>query len=175
MLRTLGRTSGNAVCMNGVWSTCETAIYWTIWPMMPRSIKGHLLNTSSSLLSSGAVCWEQCVTISKAHSVFEGSECVHCELFSMRMLRSCLSLLSGEKGQASAPRRSDPAAVNIKLSGRKKFGRKRCTTNRENHPFTNTFWSTSCFLLLTSFLKMLISFSSRIWHLSTLPKAPKVG
>ncbi len=43
------------------------------------------------------------------------------------------------------------------------------------HPFSNTFWSTSCFLLLTSFLKMLISFSSRIWHLPTLPKAPKVG
>ncbi len=43
------------------------------------------------------------------------------------------------------------------------------------HLFTNTFWSTSCFLLLTSFLKMLISFSSRIWHLPTLPKAPKVG
>ncbi len=43
------------------------------------------------------------------------------------------------------------------------------------HPFTKNFWSTSCFLLLTSFLKMLISFSSRIWHLPTLPKAPKVG
>ncbi len=43
------------------------------------------------------------------------------------------------------------------------------------HPFTKTFWSTSCFLLLTSFLKMLISFSSRIWHLPTLPNAPKVG
>ncbi len=43
------------------------------------------------------------------------------------------------------------------------------------HPFTKTFWSISCFLLLTSFLKMLISFSSRIWHLTTLPKAPKVG
>ncbi len=43
------------------------------------------------------------------------------------------------------------------------------------HPFTNTFWSTSCFLLLTSFLNMLISFSSRIWHLPTLLKAPKVG
>ncbi len=43
------------------------------------------------------------------------------------------------------------------------------------HPFTKKFWSTSCFLLLTSFLKMLISFSSRIWHLPTLPKAPKVG
>ncbi len=132
--------------------------------------------------------------------------------------------------------------VNIKLSGRKKCGRKRCSTNRENrrlmrivkhpiqefgwtsqgmdwgwgqdikshhtqtcqgifpqsvmiwgamssagvgplfcvgpkslHPFTKKFWSTSCFLLLTSFLKMLISFSSRIWHLPTLPKEPKVG
>ncbi len=43
------------------------------------------------------------------------------------------------------------------------------------HPFNKTFWSTSCFLLLASSLKMLISFSSRIWHLSTLPKAPKVG
>ncbi len=30
------------------------------------------------------------------------------------------------------------------------------------HPFTDKCWSTSCFLLLTSFLKMLISFSSRI-------------
>ncbi len=36
--------------------------------------------------------------------------------------------------------------------------------------YTKIFCSTSCFLLLTSFLKMLISFSSRIWHLSTLPK-----
>ncbi len=43
------------------------------------------------------------------------------------------------------------------------------------HPFTNKFSSTSCFLLLTSFLKMLISFSSSTWHLRTLPKAPKVG
>ncbi len=43
------------------------------------------------------------------------------------------------------------------------------------HPFTNKFWSISCFLLLTSFLKMLISFSSRIWHLPKLTKAPKVG
>ncbi len=43
------------------------------------------------------------------------------------------------------------------------------------HPFTKKFWSTSCFLLLISFLKMLISFSSRIWHLPTLPKAPKFG
>ncbi len=42
-------------------------------------------------------------------------------------------------------------------------------------PFTKKFWSTSCFRLLTSFLKMLISFSSRIWLLPTLPKAPKVG
>ncbi len=41
--------------------------------------------------------------------------------------------------------------------------------------FTNTFWRTSCFLLLTSFLKMLISFSSMVYHLPTLPKASKVG
>ncbi len=34
-------------------------------------------------------------------------------------------------------------------------------------------WSTSCFLLLTSFLKMLISFSSRIWLLSTLIKSTR--
>ncbi len=38
---------------------------------------------------------------------------------------------------------------------------------------TKKFWSTTCFLLLTSFLKMLISFSSRIWHLPTLPKSTK--
>ncbi len=37
------------------------------------------------------------------------------------------------------------------------------------HPLTKKFWSTSCFLLLTSFVKMRISFSSRIWHLPTLP------
>ncbi len=43
------------------------------------------------------------------------------------------------------------------------------------HPFIKKLWSTSHFLLLTSFLKMLISFSNRIWHLPTLPKAPKVG
>ncbi len=43
------------------------------------------------------------------------------------------------------------------------------------HPLTKKSWSTSCFLLLTSFLKMLILFSSRIWLLPTLPKAPKVG
>ncbi len=42
------------------------------------------------------------------------------------------------------------------------------------HPFTKHFWSTSCFLLLTSFLKMLILFSSRIWPLPTLPKHQKL-
>ncbi len=43
------------------------------------------------------------------------------------------------------------------------------------HPFTKIFWSTSCSLLLTNFLKMLISFSSMIWHRPTLQKVPKVG
>ncbi len=42
------------------------------------------------------------------------------------------------------------------------------------HPFTKKFWSTSCFLLLTSFLKMLISFSSRIWHLPHCQKHQKL-
>ncbi len=46
---------------------------------------------------------------------------------------------------------------------------------RHWHPFTKKFWSTSCFLLLTSFMEMLISFSSRTWHLPTLPKVPKAG
>ncbi len=41
------------------------------------------------------------------------------------------------------------------------------------HPFTKIFWSTSCFLLLSSFLKMLISFSSRIWHLPYTAKSIK--
>ncbi len=41
-------------------------------------------------------------------------------------------------------------------------------------PVTKTFLSTSGLLLLTSFLKMLISFCSRIWHLPTLPNAPKL-
>ncbi len=42
------------------------------------------------------------------------------------------------------------------------------------HSFTKKLWSTSCFLLLTSFLKMLISFSSRIWLLPTLQKHQKL-
>ncbi len=33
----------------------------------------------------------------------------------------------------------------------------------------------SCFLLLTSFMEMRISFSSRTWHLPTVPKVPKAG
>ncbi len=35
---------------------------------------------------------------------------------------------------------------------------------------TRRFWSTLCFLLLTSFMEMLISFSGRIYHLPTVPK-----
>ncbi len=41
------------------------------------------------------------------------------------------------------------------------------------HPFTKKFWSTSFFLLLTSFMEMLISFSSRIWHLHHTAKSTK--
>ncbi len=42
------------------------------------------------------------------------------------------------------------------------------------HPFTKKFWSTSCFLLLTSFLKILISFSSRaVFQCGTCPHCQK--
>ncbi len=37
------------------------------------------------------------------------------------------------------------------------------------------FRALPCFLLLTSFMEMLISFSRRTWHLPTLPKVPKAG
>ncbi len=37
------------------------------------------------------------------------------------------------------------------------------------------FRALPCFLLLTSFMEMPISFSSRTWHLPTLPKVPKAG
>ncbi len=37
------------------------------------------------------------------------------------------------------------------------------------------FRALPCFLQLTSFMEMLISFSSRTWHLPTLPKVPKPG
>ncbi len=37
------------------------------------------------------------------------------------------------------------------------------------------FRALPCFLLLTSFMEMMISFSSRTWHLPTLPKVPKAG
>ncbi len=39
----------------------------------------------------------------------------------------------------------------------------------------SSFLLNSCFLLLTRFMEMLISFSSRVWHLPTLPKLPKAG
>ncbi len=46
---------------------------------------------------------------------------------------------------------------------------------QSTQPSTRKFYSTSCFLLLASFMEMLISFSSRTWHLPTLPKVPKAG
>ncbi len=38
---------------------------------------------------------------------------------------------------------------------------------QSTQPSTRKFLSTSCFLLLTSFMEMLISFSSKTWHLPT--------
>ncbi len=46
---------------------------------------------------------------------------------------------------------------------------------QSTQPSTRKFLSTSCFLLLTSFVEMLILFYSRTLHLPTLPKVPKAG
>ncbi len=46
---------------------------------------------------------------------------------------------------------------------------------QSTQPSTRKCYSTSFFILLTSFMEMLISFSSRTWHLHTLPKVPKAG
>ncbi len=46
---------------------------------------------------------------------------------------------------------------------------------QSTQPSTRKFKSTPCFLLLTSFMEMLISFCSRTWHLPTLLKVPKAG
>ncbi len=43
--------------------------------------------------------------------VLEGTECVHCDRFSLRKLRSRLYLFSRELGQSSAPRDSVSAAT----------------------------------------------------------------
>lgn len=52
-----------------------------------------------------------CLGKEHACSVLEGTECVHCERFLLRKLRSHLSLFSRELGQSSAPHGSGPAAA----------------------------------------------------------------
>ncbi len=56
-------------------------------------------------------CCVFCLGEEHAHSVFEGAICMHCELFSMRKLRSRLSLFSRKEGQPSASRDSGPTAT----------------------------------------------------------------
>ncbi len=52
-----------------------------------------------------------CLGKEHAHNVLEGKICVHCELFSMKKLRSRLSLFSRKEGQPSASRDSGPTAA----------------------------------------------------------------
>ncbi len=52
-----------------------------------------------------------CLGEEHPRSVLEGTECVHCEHFSLRKLRSHLSRFSRELGQSSAPRDSAVSAV----------------------------------------------------------------
>ncbi|KAL0149135.1 hypothetical protein M9458_055567, partial [Cirrhinus mrigala] len=52
-----------------------------------------------------------CLGEEHARDVLEGAVCVHCECFSIKKLRSRLSLFSRKEGQPSAPRGSGPSAV----------------------------------------------------------------
>ncbi len=52
-----------------------------------------------------------CLGKEHARDVLEGKICVHCELFSMKKLRSRLSLFSRKDGQPSASRDSEPTTA----------------------------------------------------------------
>ncbi len=52
-----------------------------------------------------------CLGEEHARDVIEGAICMHCELFSMRNLRSCLSLFSRKEGQPSPSRGSRPTVT----------------------------------------------------------------
>ncbi len=56
-----------------------------------------------------------CLGEEHARDVFEGAICVHCELFSMRKLRSRLLLFSRKEGQPSASRDSVPTAAEAQM------------------------------------------------------------
>ncbi len=56
-------------------------------------------------------CCVFCLGEEHARGVFEGAICVQCELFSMRKLRSRLSLFSRKEGQPSASRDSGSTAT----------------------------------------------------------------
>ncbi len=56
-------------------------------------------------------CCVFCLGEEHACNVLEGAICVHCELFSMRKLRSRLSLFSSKEGQPSASRDSRPTVA----------------------------------------------------------------
>ncbi len=56
-------------------------------------------------------CCVFCLGEEHARDVLKGAVCVHCELFSMRKLRSRLSLFSRKEGQPSASRDSVPTAA----------------------------------------------------------------
>ncbi len=56
-------------------------------------------------------CCVFCLGEEQASDVLEGAMCVHCERFSMKKLRSRLSLFSRKEGQPSASRDSGPTAT----------------------------------------------------------------
>ncbi len=56
-----------------------------------------------------------CLGEEHARNVLEGEICMHCELFSMKKLRSRLSLFSRKEGQPSASRDSGPTAAEARM------------------------------------------------------------
>ncbi len=62
-----------------------------------------------------------CLGEEHARDVLEGAICVHCELFSMRKLRSRLSLFSSKEGQPSASRDLRPTVAEARR-GMKSWG-----------------------------------------------------
>lgn len=63
-------------------------------PMCPRFL---------TLEDTHNLCY-MCMVEKHVHSVLEGSECAHCEKFTMSELHSRLTLLSRDEGQASVTR-----------------------------------------------------------------------
>ncbi len=91
-------------CLQGTFVS-EVWVLCMLWNVLG----GMLIRVSASWhLMTHDICI-LCLGVKHTRSVLKGTESVHCELFSLGKLCSCLSLFSREFGQSSAPRGSGPA------------------------------------------------------------------